>query len=307
MSCRPGALFAAAALAGSTLLAQNRSIVPDARFRSEVDLVTVTATVVDQEGHPIAGLPAQAFDLFEDGDRQTITQFTNERVPISLAVLLDVSDSMFGQRLLDARAAVERFLFELLAPDDEFTVFAFNHEARPLTEWTQSPDVVRNAFDHLHPSGSTAIYDALLTALPMMTSRSRQRAGIVIISDGEDTASDATLRDVRLALLQSDAFVYAIAIDPPPQRAINRAVNVSSLNEITDGSGGHTELVHATADLQTATAVIAEELNSQYLIGYSSSRAPDGRYHSIRVRTRDAKFRVRARNGYIASTRNKTR
>jgi VWFA-related protein len=130
---------------------------------------------------------------------------------------------------------------------------------------------------------------------------------VIIISDGADTASDATVRDVKMALLQSDAFVYAIAIDPPAQRAINRAVNPSALSEITDGSGGHTELVHASADLQSATAIIADELNKQYLLGYSSSRAPDGKYHSIRVRARDARFRVRARNGYIASARNKSR
>ncbi len=293
-------------LAATALLGQNRSILPDARFRSGIDLITVTATVVDAEGHPVTDLPVEAFDLFEDGDRQTITQFSSERAPISLAVLLDVSDSMFGQRLIDARAAVERFLFELLAPTDEFAVVAFNHETRPLTGWTQTPDTVRKAFGPLRPSGSTAIYDALLASLPMMEIRSRQRAGIIVISDGGDTASDATIRDVRLALLQSDAFVYAIAIDPPPDRAINRAVNTSALNEITDGSGGHTELVHSTADLQTATAAIADELNKQYLLGYSSSRAPDGKFHSIRVRSRDAKFRVRARNGYIA-TRSRTR
>lgn len=313
MRWRPGPLVVAAALEVTALSvlsansAQNRSILPDARFRSGVDLVTVTATVIDQNGHPVTGLPVEAFDLFEDGDRQTITQFSSERVPISLAVLLDVSDSMFGQRLLDARAAVERFLFELLGPDDEFAVVAFNHESRPLTVWTHTPDDVRKAFAPLRPFGATAIYDALLSSLPMMDVRGRQRAGMIIISDGADTASDATIRDVRLALLQSDAFVYAIAIDPPPQRAINRAVNTAALVEITAGSGGHTEVVHATTDLQAATAVIADELNKQYLLGYSSSRAPDGKYHSIRVRTRDQAFRVRARNGYIASTRNKNR
>jgi Ca-activated chloride channel homolog len=306
--CRPGPLLFAAALAGTVVVAaQNRSILPDARFRSGVDLVTVTATVVDKDGHPVVGLPVDAFTLYEDGDRQPITQFMNERVPISLAVLLDVSDSMLGERLVDARAAVERFLFDLLDPEDEFTVVAFNHEARPLTSWTQSPDVVRKAFEPLRAFGSTAIYDALLSSLPMMESRSRQRAGMIVISDGGDTASDATIRDVRLALLQSDAFVYAIAIDPPPQRAINRVVNPSALNEITDGSGGHTELVHSTADLQSATAVIADELNKQYVLAYNSARASDGKFHSIRVRTRDTAYRVRARNGYIASTRYRSR
>jgi Ca-activated chloride channel family protein len=294
-------LLVLAVLAGAALSAQNRSGAP--AFQSGIDLVSVTATVVGEDGRPTTGLSVEAFDLYEDGDLQTITQFTSERVPISLAVLLDASDSMFGNRLVEARAAVERFLFELLAPDDEFSVLAFNHETRPLTPWTQTPAVVRRAFEPLRPFGATAIYDALLKSLPMMEIRSRQRAGVVIISDGADTASDATLREVRLALLRSDTFVYAIAIDPPAQRAINRAVSTSALSEITDGSGGHTELVRTTADLLAATAAIADELNNQYVLGYSSARAPDGRFHSIRVRMRDSKLRVRARNGYIAIAR----
>jgi Ca-activated chloride channel family protein len=301
---RPGPLTLAAAVAVTALSAQNRPVPPVSRFQSGIELITVAATVVDADGHPVTGLPVEAFELYEDGDHQAITQFTGERAPISLAVLLDVSDSMFGQRLVDARAAVERFLFDLLAPDDEFAVVAFSHEVHPLTTWTQTPDVVSRALEKLRPSGATAIYDALLSSLPMMDVRSRQRAGVVVISDGADTASDATIRDVRRALLHSDAFVYAIAVDPPPQRAINRSVNPSALNEITQGSGGHTEMVHSTADLQSATAVIADELNKQYLLGYSSRRAPDGKYHSIRVRVRDPQFRVHARNGYVAlSTR----
>ena len=73
-------------------------------------------------------LTQNAFQIFEDGVQQTITQFTHERVPLGLGLLLDVSDSMFGQRILDARAAVERFLLELLAPTDAYFVMAFNHE-----------------------------------------------------------------------------------------------------------------------------------------------------------------------------------
>ena len=96
---------------------------------------------------------------------------------------------------------------------------------------------------------------------------------MLIISDGADTASDAALREVRSALIRSDAFVYAIAVDPPAKRAINEAVNMSALNEITGGSGGNTELVHQTSDLVAATARIAEELNSQYVLGYYTAIA----------------------------------
>ena len=290
-------MLSAVVVAG--LLAQDRP----ARFQSGVDLISVTATVVDREGHLVTGLPVQAFEIFEEGDRQTITQFTNERVPVSLAVLLDVSDSMFGQRLVDARSAVERFLFDLLDKNDEFSVVAFNHEPRALTRWTQAPDVVRTAMASLKPFGSTALYDAVLTALPMMDTRTKQRASVLIISDGADTASDAALREVRSALVRSDAFVYAIAVDPPAKRAINETVNVSALNEITGGSGGNTELVHQTADLVAATARIADELNSQYVLGYYSRLPLDGSYRSLRVRATNPEYRVRSRRGYIATPR----
>lgn len=292
-------LIVLCALVGAGLAAQER----DARFQSGVNLVSVTATVIDREGHLVTGLPAEAFEIFEEGERQTIAQFTNERVPVSLAVLLDVSDSMFGQRLVDARSAVERFLFELLDKTDEFSVVAFNHQPRALTSWTQAPDVVTAAMATLKPFGSTALYDAVLSALPMMNTRTKQRASVLIISDGADTASDAALREVRSALVRSDAFVYAIAVDPPAKRAINETVNVSALNEITGGSGGNTELVHETTELVAATARIAEELNSQYVLGYYSRLPLDGSYRSIRVRAVNPEYRVRARRGYIATPR----
>ncbi len=299
---RPGYWLLIAAVAGATLAARAQEA-PRSPFRSRVDLISVTATVVDRDGRLVSGLGRDAFEIFEDGDRQTVAQFTNERVPVSLAVLLDVSDSMFGQRLVDARAAVERFLFDLLDPGDEFCVVAFNHQPRVLTPWTRSPDLIHGGLSDLRPFGATALFDAVMAALPLMDQRTRERGAMLLISDGADTASDTTLRELRSALLRSDAFAYAIAIDPPARRAINTGVNISALTEITNGSGGNTEVVHDTTDLNAATSRIADELNRQYLLGYVSPRAPDGGYHSIRVRTVDPSYRVRARNGYVAAKR----
>jgi VWFA-related protein len=261
--------------------------------------VAVTATVFDADGRLVLGLPREAFEVYEDGEPQTITQFTNERVPVGLGVLLDQSDSMFGQRMVDARAAVERFLFELLNPADEFFVLAFNHYPHILTRWTSTPDDVRAALAEVKPSGGTAIYDAVVSALPMIGRRTRERAALVVISDGADTASDLTVAEVRTALLRSDAFVYAVAIDSPKRQAINARVNPTALGEITGQSGGRTEVVQDMEGLRVATARIAEELNSQYVMAYASPRATDGKYHSIRVRVTRPGYKVRARNGYV--------
>ncbi len=282
-------------------------------FRAGVDLVSVNVTVLDTNGQLVTGLDKGAFEVFEDGDPQVITQFIGERVPVSLGLLLDTSDSMFGARIQEARTAVDQFLFELLDPEDEFFLLAFNHAPQLVTDWTADPSVIRPVLAALKPSGATAAYDALIASLPLFEQRHRPRAALVIVSDGADTASDASVRDVRNALLRTEAFVYAIAIDSSSRQAINTRPNPQALREITDQSGGRTEVVGSTTELGGATARIAEELRHQYLLGYASPRAGDGRFHSIRVRVKAGvgsgepgekppEYKVRARNGYVGST-----
>lgn len=297
------ALAAAAAVSALTLTVQNPTVVDRRPLRSSVELTVVTATVRDTDGRLITGLPRGDFEIYEDGDRQSIAQFTNERVPVGLGLLLDISDSMFGRRIVDARGAVERFLLELLQPSDAFFVMAFKHDPHILTPWTNDPSTVRDVLAALKPWGGTAIYDAIIRAEPMLDARTRERAALVVISDGADTASDASLREVRSTVLRTDAFIYAVAIDSSEKRPINTRVNPEALQEITNQSGGTTEIVHDSGDLDGATARIAEELNSQYVLGYSPPHAADGRYHSIRVKMVNPGYRVRARNGYVAVPR----
>jgi Ca-activated chloride channel homolog len=297
-----GLSIAFAALTSVGLLAQSSQPLRDQRlFRSGIELTSLSATVTDRDGRLISDVAREAFEVYEDGQLQTISQFSHERVPVGLGVLIDISDSMFGKRIQDARAAVDRFLFDLLDPQDEFFLLAFNHKPRGLTPWTRERGEVRRALDGLRPTGGTAIFDAIFEALPILDRRTRERAALLIISDGADTASNATLRDVRSALLRTDVFVYAIAIDSADAKAINARVNVDALRDITNQSGGRTEVVRNSADLADATARIAEELNSQYLIGYTSPKGADGAYHSIRVRVAGTDYRVRARNGYVAT------
>ncbi len=273
------------------------------RLRSSVELTVVTATVRDENGKLVTGLPREAFEVFEDGVAVPIAQFSNERVPLGLGLLLDISDSMFGRRIKDAEGAVERFLTSLLDPADAFFLMTFNHQPKLLFGWQSDATGVHDALTTLHPTGATAIYDAMTAAMPYLENRPRERAAMVLITDGADTASDMTLHDLRPALLRSDAFVYAIAIDTPEQQYITHRVNVDTLNEITGQSGGRTEVVRATEDLDTATASIADELNHQYVIGYSSPHPGDGQYHSIRVRAVNKVYKVRARSGYVAVRR----
>jgi Ca-activated chloride channel family protein len=300
---RPIAALAAVALTIWT--AQGQSGQPPFRdqrpFQSAIEVTTIAATVFNKDGEIVTGLGRDAFEVYEDGVRQTITQFTNERVPIGLGVLIDTSDSMFGKRIQDAREAVDKFLFELLADTDEFFILSFNHQPHILTNWTNAPEIVRSALAAIKPWGGTAVYDAVMRALPLVDNRTRARAALLIISDGADTASDTPLRDVRAALLRSDAFVYAIAIDPPERQAINHSVNAQALRDLTGESGGRTEVIASSEELSAAAERIANELNHQYVLGYTSAKGADGQYHTIRVRVGGGEYRVRARQGYVAT------
>jgi Ca-activated chloride channel homolog len=285
-------------LCGTTLLAQPPP--PGQVYRSGVEVITVAATVFDADGHLAPDLPREAFELYDDGNLQPITQFTHERVPVGIGLLLDVSDSMYGRRMTEARAAVSRFLFELLDPADEFFVYGFNHAPQLVSAWTRDGALIGTRLAAIQPSGGTAVYDAVIAALPLFKVRSQPRAALVIISDGADTASDASVRDVRSALIRSDAFVYAIAIDSPERRPINTRVNPFALREVTDDTGGRTLVVSDSDGLAAATQQVADELNSQYVFGYNAPHGADGEYHSIRVRVKQGGYRVRARRGYIA-------
>jgi Ca-activated chloride channel family protein len=268
-------------------------------FRSNVLTVPVTVTVVDANGRLIAGLTQSDFEVFEDGERQQVTTFTSERVAVSLGVLLDVSDSMRGQKMTDAGNAVEHFVGDLLRVEDEAFIGLFNHRPRLASAWTRPPSSLKHLLGDVKPNGGTAIYDAVAKSAEMFDRRTRPRAALVVISDGADTASDRSLQQARDAVVRRDAFVYAIAIDGPGAVASTR-VNPTALRDLTGPTGGYTEVVREAADLGPATQRIAEELNSQYTVGYAPLRALDGSWRAIRVRIKGQPYLVRARQGYVA-------
>lgn len=271
------------------------------RFRTEVELVATAVTVRDSAGRLVSSLDQDAFEISEDGVSQPIALFTRDRVPVSLCLALDVSESMRGRRIADAREALRQFLDNLLAPDDETALVLFNHSSSVAVPWTADRSALHARLDSVVPFGGTAIYDAVAAMLPLFRSRTHQRAAIVLVSDGADTASDTTLMSLRRLMVRSDVFLYAIGIDAPDARNSTR-INPWPLRELTAESGGYTEIISDSAELAPATARIADELNHQYMLGYSPSRRPDGEFHTIRVVVKGGEYHVRSRRGYTAYT-----
>jgi Ca-activated chloride channel homolog len=313
------------------------------RFRSGVELINVTATVTDTTGRFVPGLRQTDFLVYEDDRLVDITHFSAERVPVSLGIVLDTSGSMAGEKIATARTAIDRFLDKLPNPEDEVFLYGFANEVDLLQDWTVDRATVGARLRYVRANGGTAMYDAIMEAVPKAQDGRHRKKAIVLISDGDDTNSRAGIREVRAAVRETEVLIYAVGIDGaderrmrvqppnyPPRRIpfpipgrrrpgrtwpalpqllpqlggirIDSRLNIRALREMTDDSGGRTEIVRNAQDLNPATASIADELSQQYYLGYSSAGHRDGRWHTLRVETRDGSVRVRARRGYVAAS-----
>ncbi len=268
-------------------------------FKAASELVTTAVTVRDRGRTPGHHPRTER----TSSSKKTASSSRSRNSPRSgcrsaCALTLDISDSMRGQRMVDARVALAHFLDKLLAVDDEASLLGFNHETRMFGQWTTERAGMRGKLDDLRPSGGTALYDAVDAALPLFESRQHPRAALLLVSDGADTASDMTPTILKQKLVRSDVFLYAIGIDTLDARNSTR-INPFTLNELTSQGGGYTEIIRSTAELGPATERIAEELNNQYMIGYTPTTRADGKYHSVRVRVTNDSYRVRARRGVV--------
>jgi VWFA-related protein len=305
--------------------------------------------VTDKNGRFVPGLRKEDFVLYEDGQPQPITHFSADRVPVSLGIVLDASGSMEGEKWASAMSALDRFLFDLLDPNDEVFLYTFNATPDLVQDWTTDRQRVSRALGRIRPSGGTALLDAVAEAVPLaQTGRNRKKA-VLIISDGNDTSSGIGLSELRQLIRQTEVMVYAIGIDgrsnttfgnpPPPQRwpiplpfpipgggrrrplmpdqiqwppilqggsrgvrGTGDGVDAGMLRDITDDTGGRTEIIRSGRDLEPATAGIADELSRQYFLAYTGAAAKDGKWHTIRLDTQDRQLKVRARRGYVATS-----
>ena len=281
--------------------------VPRAQFRGTVDVVEVTATVTDGRGRSLTGLRESDFTVREDGVAQRLIRVGADREPVSLGLVLDASGSMQGERMSAARSAILRLLFKRSDPRDELFFIEFGFNARLTQEWTSDRQLLRGALQDVQPTGDTALYDAVALAVPTAQTGRHRKKVLLLISDGRDTHSVLSIEEVRDAIMASDVLVYALgfekmaAADGPPWTGTSRdGADPKRLRQITDATGGRTEMVQRPEQLTAGVDRIAEELGRQYQLAYERTGPRDGRRHDIRVEVKTRGSRVRARAGYVA-------
>ena len=262
-----------------------------AQFTSGVNLVEVYASVSDGQGNPMSGLTQKDFELRENGERQTISNFTAGQFPLSAALAIDRSFSVAGTRLSLAKTAAHAFLAEL-RPDDEAMVIAIGSQIEVATPLSVDRAAQGAAIEKLDAFGTTGLHDAIIEAIDAVQPAKGRRA-LIILSDGDDKYSHASADDALDRARRSDVMVYPVAIGKtrPPLFA-----------ELATLTGGRSFFSRDGATLTETLRGIARELHQQYLIGYTPTRPPvagSNEWRSITVTVKRPDAHVRARDGYL--------
>jgi len=286
-------------------------------FRGAGDAVRVFATVTDRDGRLITTLTRDDFEVRDEGKPQPITLFDNTPQPIRLIVMLDVSGSMEGNLPL-LRAAAEQ-LFARLRRDDVARVGAFGHEITISPSFTHDPNELRTALpDTIAADAPTPLWRAVDEALDAFGDEGEERPVILVLSDGKDSGpigfrqrfvSQAEVID---RARDDDVMVYAIGMRSRGTRPMRPGIGPGGLQAMLtadlpdpglarvaqETGGGYTE-IRFGQDLAAAFAHVADELHSQYLIGFAPPRR-DGKVHDIDVRVTQRGLTPRARKSYVA-------
>lgn len=284
---------------------------PSPVFRSTASLVALNVTVTDKAKRFVTGLEAEDFAVYEDGVQQDVKFFESSAVPIDLIILLDTSSSMRHRMELVHEAALG-FLKSLRA-GDRGAVVAFSDSVQVLQPLTGDRGALESAVRSTEAGGATALHNAIYVALKQFgraTGTDIRRQALAVLSDGDDTASLIGFEDVLEVARKSRVSIYPIALSP--ELHVERSASGSpifsqsqySMRTLAQETGAQAFFPESARQLGAVYDAIAEELSSQYSIGYSPRNArSDGRFRRIVVRvTSRPELRPRARTGYVAAS-----
>ena len=282
------------------------------------DSVQLTVTVTDKKGNYIGGLTRDAFTLYDKKVPQKINYFSAKDEPVSVGIILDFSMSVAGhgrERLSGVRAALLRFI-QMGNSANKYFVISFANRPRLLIDWTDSRGALEgigNA-DHVPVEGTqTALYDSCYLAIEKMRGRASSRRALLLVSDGQDSFSSYTFKDVREGLKESGVVLYSIGILGSNDAGSSLGLEGQAvMTELSSASGGVAVFPDDKRKINALFEQIAIELRNQYLIGFTPSiDQADGKWHQLKLKLTPppnappsmSKLLVRSREGYYALKR----
>jgi VWFA-related protein len=278
------------------------------QFRSTVDIVSLNVTVSDGAGHYVTDLEQTDFSVFEDGAKQDLIFFTRRAQPVALSLLLDSSASM-EEKLDTLQAAATNFV-KRLKPNDLAQIIDFDSRVSIRQAFTSDQAQLESAIMQTTSGGSTSLHNAIYVSLKEMGKVKAQsdedvrRQALIVFSDGEDTSSLVSFEEVLDLAKRSESSIYTIALrgNDVSTRGFREAEFV--MRQLAQETGGRSFFPERIEDLNGVYAQIADELASQYTLGYSSRNIRnDGAFRRIVVQVARQNVTARTKKGYFAPAR----
>jgi VWFA-related protein len=293
---------------GDTVQVPQQGQAPDSQeggvfvFKKEVEEVTLHATVVDERQRPITNLNRGDFVVFENGQPQKITSFRQGDVPVALGILVDNSGSMRDKRPAVNQAALN--LVRASNPKDQVFVVNFNQTPYLDQDYTDNINLLKDALNHIDSRGGTALFDAIVASAEhlMKTAPADQKKVLLLVTDGEDTASIDTLEQaVRKVAVDGGPTIYTIGILGSEREKHGRR----ALRTLAEQTGGVAFFPKDTTEVDDISRQVAHDIRNQYIIGYKPSKPQrSGGYRTVKVEVHSSAYKhlqVRTRSGYYAN------
>jgi VWFA-related protein len=283
--------------------------------RRQIDVnvlqVPLMVSVTDNKGKLITNLTRNDFKIYEDDKLQTIGSFSRDAdLPLSIALLVDSSGSIIEHVKFEQAAATDFFFNTIKRKKDRAIVIAFDSTVNVLSDETKDgfsdePERLADAVRRIKAGGGTAVFDAIYLAVQkkLALEEGDRRKLIILITDGDDTASRLSMTEAVEMAQRHDTAIYTISTNRTSDTKSNSKVKGDDiLKQIVDETGGKAYFPLKLDDLAADFQKIGEELRSQYVISYAPiNQILDGTYRKIRVEMTDKKYKVRTRPGYWAT------
>jgi Ca-activated chloride channel family protein len=269
------------------------------RYRVGVQLVLVPASVTNTQGKAVNDLAQDAFEVYENGQVRPIRVFEQATsLPLRMAILVDSSLSTFAE-LQAEKKAISQFIRGALRPEDTAALYEFSGGVRMLADFSNSARTLETGLSTIKVRAGTALYDAIVEASARLREQEGRRV-LVIISDGNDTTSQADFHAALRALQEAEASVFALVVRPIASESGRSVRGEHALMSLAELTGGRVYFPSRTQEMDRVFAELDEFLRTQYLIGYEPVPPPlRAEYREIDLRVKGTDYTVRHRKGYF--------
>lgn len=279
--------------------------VSDQTYRVSVDLINLLCSVWDKNTNAfVTNLAKEDFTVYEDDQRQEIKNFVREtNLPLTIALLVDTSGSVSPKLKFEQDAAIS-FFQNVLRDQDRAMLLSFDSGVSLVQDFTNDPNKLAKQIRTVRAAGGTALYDAIYLSCDEKLIRETGRKAIVILSDGDDTASKLAFEPALEMALRAETIIFSISVSRGGFFGVGTdKAGDKILRRLAEETGGQALFPFKVEDLEDSFHQINQELRSQYSIGYLSSNSRrDGAYRKVEVKVAEKGLKLNYRKGYYAPT-----